>query len=219
MGLFDRFRKRDEEEDDVQEYANMRIEVMDETGELLFVGRSSVTVSGRMELQPITTPRLAPDAKYVSVLMRGYEESIRKAVHMEGYISAGRNGRWLVDDFEITGKDNDRAFYRQDTGIDGDVVQLRQAGIRSQPCWLQNISAGGVCILVDAEYALGEKLLIRSNLLEGWSLTPLMCVVRRITKRKNGYEYGCEFTDLTPMTEDLIAKAIMEMQLKKMRRE
>lgn len=220
VGLFDRLTKpKSGGKQDLSEYAGMRIEVMNEDGEILFVGRADVTAGGMLELQPITVPRVSPDVKYVSVLMRGYEDSVKKAVHMEGGVSPRSNGRWLVEDITITGKDNDRAFFRQDTVIGGEVMPFKQAGVESQPCKLQNISAGGVCILVDAEYQLGDRLLLRSNLLEGWELTPLICVVRRITKRKGGYEYGCEFADLTPATEDLIVKAIMEMQLKRRRME
>ena len=65
----------------------------------------------------------------------------------------------------------------------------------------------------------GDKLLLRSDIFEGKTLPPLVCTVRRVTKRRIGYEYGCEFADLTPATEDMIAKAIMEIQLKRMRRE
>lgn len=220
VGLFDRRTKsKSGGKQDLSEYAGMRIEVMDENGNMLFVGRADVTAGGMLELQPITVPKAAPDAKYVSVLMRGYEESVKKAVHMEGGISPRSNGRWLVEDITVTGKDNDRAFFRQDTVIGGDIVPIKQAGVESRSCQLRNISAGGVCIFVDAEFRMGERLLLRSNLLEGWELTPLICEVRRITKRKGGYEYGCEFVELTPTTEDLIVKAIMEMQLKRRRME
>ena len=220
MGLFDRWtRSKDEASEDMSEFAGMRIEVMNEAGEMLFVGRADVTGSGDIELQPITVPRLAPGTKYVDVQMRGYQDSVKKAVHMEGVVSPRPSGRWLVEDIRVTGKDNDRAFYRQDTVIGGDVMPIKQLGVDSRPCRVVNISAGGVCIFVDAEYMRGEKLLLRSNLLEGWELTPLICVVRRITKRKGGYEYGCEFTELTPATEDIIAKAILEMQLKRRRME
>lgn len=220
MGLFDRRAKaKSGGPRDLGEYAGMRIEVMNENGELLFVGRSDITAGGMLELQPITVPRISPNAKYVSVVMRGYEDSVKKAVHMEGGISPRTNGRWAIEDFSVTGKDNDRAFYRQDTVIGGDVMPLRQAGVDSHPCRVVNISAGGVCIFVDAEYRRDEKLLLRSSLLEGWELTPLVCVVRRITPRKGGFEYGCEFTELNSATEDIIAKAIMEMQLRRRRME
>ena len=197
----------------------MRVEIMDEKGGLLFAARTNIKWDGSMELQPITVPRLRPGADAVPVTIRGYEDSVKKAVHMEGTLYDRGNGTWNVEDIELLGKDNDRAFYRQETAIGGEVTPMKQSGVYSEPCRIINISAGGVCILIDMEFRKGEKILLRSNLLEGWALTPLICVVRRVTKRKIGYEYGCEFTELTPAMEDVIAKAIMEMQLKLRRTE
>ena len=220
MGLFDRRSKRKKEsENDLNEYIGTRFEVMDGSDRLLFVGRANSFLLGELELQPITVPRLAPNAGGIPVRMRCYRDAEKKAVHMEGLLSLHSNGLCTIRDIEITGKDNDRAFFRQDTAIGGEVMPIKQTGVYSEDCRLINISAGGVCIWVDAEYMLGDRLLLKSNLLEGWELTPLVCVVRRITKRKQGYEYGCEFAELTPATEDLISKAILEMQLRLMRRE
>ena len=220
MGLFDRFSKRkDAEEESVAGYESMRVEIMDEDGKLLFVARVILSQTDRMELQPITVPRLAPNTLNLPVLLRGYDDTEKKAIHMSGDLSARSNGLWRVDSIAIVGKDNDRAFYRQDTTLSGEITPMQQTGVYSEPCRLINISAGGVCFLADVECREGERILLRSNLLEGWSLTPLVCVVRRVTKRKIGFEYGCEFTDLTPATEDIIAKAIMEMQVKRRRTE
>ena len=128
-------------------------------------------------------------------------------------------GVWKVENLSVTGMDNDRAFFRQELIMEGEVMPFKQAGVYSEPCRILNVSAGGVCIQVDDNYRVGDKLLLRSSIFEGWRLSSLMCIVRRVTKRRIGYEYGCEFTELTPTTEDLISKAIMQMQLKRMRRE
>ncbi len=214
MGLFGR--GRSDNHQNLSEYSGMRMEVMDEDGHLLFVARSSVTWDGQMELQPITTPNI-DDVDGVSVLMRGYEEAIQKAVHMEGELEQHSN-TWRVSDLHVTGKDNDRAFFRQETSVEGDVLPMKQVGITSNHCRVVNISAGGVCILTDRTFRVGDKLLLRANQMEELQLPPLICVVRRMTRRKNGFEYGCEFVDLRPAVEDTIVKAIMEMQRKRMRR-
>ncbi|MBR3560452.1 MAG: PilZ domain-containing protein [Oscillospiraceae bacterium] len=218
MGLFDRRKNSGGNQQNLSEYAGMRLEVMDEDGRMLFVARSSVTWDGTMELQPITVPHLDHTSS-LSVTMRGYEEAIRKAVHMEGELEQRANSTWRVSSFHVTGKDNDRAFYRQETSAEGDVMPMKQMGVMSNPCRLVNISAGGVCIHTDINFRVGEKLLLRSNRVGDLQLPPLICVVRRVSRRKQGYEYGCEFVDLRPAVEDAIARAIMEMQRKRMRRE
>ena len=215
MGLFDR--RKNGRNQDLSEYSGMRMEVMDEDGHLLFVARTSVTWDGVLELTPITTPHIDdPDGMYVT--MRGYEEAIRKAVHMEGELEQ-RSSTWRVSDIHVTGKDNDRAFFRQETAADGDVLPMKQTGITSNQCRVVNISAGGVCILTDKDFRVGEKLLLRANRMGDLQLPPLICVVRRVARRRNSFEYGCEFVDLKPAVEDAIVKAIMEMQRKRVRRE
>ncbi|MBQ9647154.1 MAG: PilZ domain-containing protein [Oscillospiraceae bacterium] len=220
MGLFDRRKAKSGGTGDLSEYEGMRVEVMDEeTGRLLFVARVRLAWDGSLELQTISGPRLEGVSGYLPVVMRGYEDSVKKAVHMEAELTPRDSSTWRVSGLRITGKDNDRAFYRQETATGGDIMPIRQVGLDSEVCRLVNISAGGVCLLSPEEYKVGEKLLLRANPLEGLQLAPLICVVRRVTRRKNGFEYGCEFTEITPAVEDAIAKAIMDMQLKRMRRE
>ena len=215
MGLFGRGKSGKNQ--DLSEYSGMRMEVMDEDGHLLFVARTSVTWDGVLELTPITAPNI-DDPDGVSVTLRGYEEAIQKAVHMEGELEQ-RSNTWRVSDIHVTGKDNDRAFFRQETSADGDVLPMKQTGITSNPCRVVNISAGGVCILTDKSFRLGERLLLRANAVGELQLPPLICVVRRVARRRNSFEYGCEFVDLKPAVEDAIVKAIMEMQRKRVRRE
>ena len=214
MGLFDRFRRSDEEALSLERYVGMRIEIMNTSNVLLFTARVNSYWRGSMTLQPISVPRL-PDDTYMEVLLRGYSDKEKQAIHLSGMLSHRQDGLWDVDDIELEAKDNDRAFFRQPTTISGEITPMtKNDGIYGETCRVINISAGGVCIFTDVELRKGDKILLKSNLLEGWSLTPLLCVVRRITKRKNGFEYGCEFIDLTPVTEDVIAKAIMQMQVK-----
>ena len=219
MALFNR-RNNDREDasNASTQYAGMRVEVMSRQNQPIFAGRMSSSYNGGLEIQPISVPPLDADKRY-AVNLRGYQESAQKAVHMMADIVPRTGGVWKVENLSVTGMDNDRAFFRQELIMEGEVMPFKQAGVYSEPCRILNVSAGGVCIQVDDNYRVGDKLLLRSSIFEGWRLSSLMCIVRRVTKRRIGYEYGCEFTELTPTTEDLISKAIMQMQLKRMRRE
>lgn len=219
MALFGRKKtERQSEASASSQYAGMRVEVLSRQDQPIFAGRMSASWGGGLEIQPITVPPLDADKRY-AVNLRGYQESAQLAVHMSAEIVPRAGGVWKVENLEISGKENDRSFFRQELVMEGEVVPFKQAGVYSEPCKIINVSAGGVCIQVDDNYRIGDKLLLRSNLFQAWNLTSLMCIVRRVTKRRIGYEYGCEFTDLTPATEDTISKAVTQIQLKRMRRE
>ncbi len=214
MGLFGRLFHRDNDDDpgDLSGFEGMRLEIMDEQGDLLFAARAGLSWDGSIELRPITVPRVRPGTKFISVEMRGYDAARKQAVHMEGDITPHSDGTWTVDDLKVTGRDNDRAFFRQEMLIGGSVMPLRQRGISERSCRIINISAGGACVQFPAECMVGEKLLLKFRLGDGGQPMALMCVVRRVTRRQNFYEYGCEFIDLSPALEEQITRTIMNMQ-------
>ena len=220
MGLFDRkiAKVKAEDQNNLIQYSGMRLEVMDEEGALLFVARSSILWDGSMILQPITVPSDRIGSDGLAVTMRGYQETVKKAVHMSCRLTPFEDGGYKVEALEITSKDNDRAYYRQETAISGEVVPVRQRGMSEATCRLVNISAGGVCFIATAQYKVGDRLLLKTNLLPGVEMAPFLCAVRRANKKRFGYEYGCEFIQLDSGTEEMLAKAIMEMQRKRMNR-
>ena len=113
------------------------------------------------------------------------------------------------------------AYYRQDTDVAGDVMKVGQLNAMPEikHCAVQNISVGGVGFQADTVYSIGDRLLLRSRILAGGGEIALFCTVRRIVQRRPGvYEYGCSFDMLDPYAEDQIAKAIMDMQMKRRRR-
>lgn len=213
MGLFSRLFHREEEDGfDPSEYAGMRLEVMDEKENLLFMGRANVGYDGELELQPLTVPQLSPYADNVPVLLRGYDEKEKLAFHIQATLVARGNGIWMAEDCRLTVKDNERSFFRQPVNSGGEITPLKQWGINSNDCRVLNISAGGVCVWTDAAFLPGERVLVKADILDEWSIKPQVCVVRRATKRRFGFEYGCEFASLPTETEEKITRVIMEMQ-------
>ena len=60
---------------------------------------------------------------------------------------------------------------------------------------------------------------LKSRLLPDSELKPVVCTVCRVTERKNGmFDYGCQFTELDAAAEDEISKAILQLQMKRIRR-
>ncbi len=217
MGLFNWGKNKDADNaGKLAEYSGIRVEVMDTNERLLFIAHVSVTWEGKVELRPTTALRVPASVKDFPVLMRGFQTTQKKAVHMEARISPRSDGSWTVEDLKITGKDNDRAFFRQDTLLSASVMPLHQRGVSALPCKVVNVSAGGACIQFAAECMLGERLMLNINLTEDAAPMQLMCVVRRVIRRKTTFEYGCEFVDLPPAVEEAVSKAILDMQLQRM---
>ena len=228
MGLFDRLsgggknkkKEKGGSDESLLDYSGMRVEVLDAEGQMLFTARLSVSEGGLVQLYQQSDGPAGEGLEPFPVQLRGYHTTQNKAVHMTGTAFWVSDGLWRVDQFRVTGKDNDRAYYRQGIDTGGELVRLGSLG--SEPaasCEVVNISVGGVCVRTDREFAAGDRVLLRSRLLPNQNLAPLICEVKRISeKRKGQFEYGCQFVDLNPAQEDQIAKAILELQRQRIRR-
>ena len=228
MGLFSRFSKAGRAAaapdqnvgPSLIDYSGMRVEALSREKELLFMGELTIGDQGRGTLamqSGYEGPQLGED-ETLHILLRGYDAKEKKAIHMECDITGYTSDVYKVDRLMLDSKDNDRAFYRQAVGISGDVKHVTPEGITEiLPCIVQNISAGGACFRTEAIFALGSRLLLRSQLLPGSEIA-LICSVCRVKAYGNGsFEYGVKFEELNKSDEDLIAKAILDLQLKQMR--
>ena len=235
MGFFDFLRggkhgaaakqKQNAEPDEyIVDYSGMRVEVLDTENRLLFVARFSASPSGKVNLYQLSAgsvppEKLPPEGGYLPVHLRGYYDRHKVAIHMNANISLSEDGVWTAEDVVVVNRVNDRAFFRQSVDIKGEVLCLEAADGQYVPCEMVNISAGGACIRTARQFEVGDKLILRVRLLPDEKVEPLACGTLRVTeKKKDIYEYGCKFIDLSPTAEDQIAKAIMEMQRRQMRR-
>ena len=117
MGLFDRLKKRSDGKQNLAEYSGMRVEVMDETGRLLFLARCNTLWDSTLELESVSGSDFIEAFDHMNVELRGYEESVQKAVHMRGELSRV-DDKWRVTGLRVTGKENDREFFRQEAIAD-----------------------------------------------------------------------------------------------------
>lgn len=229
MGLFDLFShgkrgkqepKKTKQEESLAVYHGMRVEVMSEEGnELLFTARMIVVLEeGVVELQMLSDPTEEIAEEPWTVRMRGFEASQGMAVHMKATIQQQRTDNWRVKGLQILGKDNDRAFFRQATEIDGMVRRMQSDDEGAYECVVRNISAGGVCFQTGKLFRIGDILMLRAQLLPGQKMAPLLCQVRRITPRRGGYYYGCQFYNLDSVAESQISKAIIQLQMERLKR-
>ena len=229
MGLLDLFSrggsgkqtpKQEKREERLAAYHGIRMEVMSEEGnELLFTARLVlVPEEGVVELYMLSDLVHPLDQEPVHVKLRGFEASQGLAVHMEGMISQETDVTWRVEGLEFLGKDNDRAFFRQTTELRGEVTRTESDDKDVYQCVVRNISAGCVCFQSKEQFDIGDALSLSAQLLPGQEMEPLLCQVRRVTPRRGGSYYGCQFLQLDSVQENQISKAIMQLQMKYLRR-
>lgn len=214
MGLFDKLfhKKSDEDDIDLNEYVGMRLEIMDGSQSILFVARANLAYDGELELQPMGVPKMPPYADNIPVYLRGYDEMEKKPIYLQGTLVSRGKGKWIAEDLRLTSIDTERSSFRQDVSGEGEITPMKRWGLGTSTCRLINISAGGICFWSDVALLPGERVLLKADILDQWSIKPQICVIRRATKRRYGYEYGCEFVALPTSAEETIYRGIMDLQ-------
>lgn len=232
--------KEAKQEERIAAYHGMRMEVMSTDGsELLFTARLAlVPEKGVVELYMLSDLARPLDREPYPANLRGFESTQGLAVHMRGMISQETEVTWQVEDLEFLGKDNDRAYFRQTTDLRGEITRTEPDGEEifhrmdlpgevtreksnerlTYPCVVLNISAGGVCFQTKEQFNVGETLTLSTQLLPGQEIAPLTCQVRRVTPRRGGNHYGCQFLQLNSVKQNQISKAIVQLQMKRLRR-
>lgn len=225
MGVFNLFRRLVQEEepeptekkrmddDGIEVYSGMRVEVTTSDGRLLFVAKLINPRSGGAQLHQYSETSLPPDTEPLRVRIRGYNDHERKAVYMEGTISPQPQQKWLVENLMVARIGNDRAFFRLDTNIDATATVLSGLNAGEKPCKLLNISVGGACIGSEYRYQEDDKFLLKVQLMEGRDLSVMYCQVLRVVDRGSGkLEYGCRFLELNEADQARITQNIFAVQ-------
>lgn len=213
MGLFGSKNKtRDRDYINLAELLGLRIEVMTREEKLIFAATLGITPDGNMELRPLATPRLDPSIPRYPVMLRGYQSEKKEAIHINCFISAGKDGNWNIEETEVVGRDNDREFFRLETSIPGEFTAASRRNQAVMMCQIINVSAGGLALITAHPLEIGEKLTIRSVMLESKGIPPMICTVCRCARRKAGIEYGCEFDNLSPQMEEKLVRTVMDME-------
>ena len=224
MGLFDRLKKQKaspappvgERLEDCT-YSGMRVEVMTPEGQLLFAAKlmSPRGTSADLYQYSETTIPLGTDEP-IPAQIRGYNDDERKAVHLEGIITAKPNHVWEVEGLRVSLLRNDRAFFRLSINLDAEFTPFGGGVGEELPCKLLNISVGGASIGTDYVFQTGDRLRLKVKLMEERDFSYLFCEVLRIIPREDGTtEYGCRFLNLSEADQDKITENIFAAQMKR----
>ena len=174
-------KKNTEEDDELDIYSGMRVEVTTFDGQLLFVAKliGPREEHGVRHLQiGVVGAVCAGDGSHAAdahrhplgdlrgVRIRGYHDHARKAVYMEGTISMLPERKWQVEELVVARIGNDRAFFRLDTNVDATATIMGGRNAGEKACKLLNISVGGACIASAYPFQEGDKFLLKVKLLE-----------------------------------------------------
>ncbi len=226
MGLFELFGKKGKEQRTKTDktgggaagpgiYEGMRVEVTMEDDTFLFAARLINVQGDTAELHQESESGILRESGPAAVRIRGYSDSEKKAVYMEGVIAPGPGERWKVSELTVSGCRNDRAYFRLATDLPAVVVTSGRASSGEEPCSVQNISLGGACIASEHRYERDELILLRVRLSAEDPVSAIFCQVLRVTEKEaGGYEYGCRFREVTQEDQNRITQKILTVQRK-----
>lgn len=208
--------KKGDEEEELQIYSGMRVEVTAFDGRLLFVAKLMGLHGNQAELHQYLDAAISQVEEPLPVRIRGYSDRKRKAVYMEGVIQPLPQSKWSVKELKVCRAGNDRAFFRLETNLDAAAITFSGLEMGEKPCKLLNISVGGACIGSGYRYHDGDKFLLKVRLLEDRPESAMFAqVVRVIEKGGAGFEYGCRFLELTEADQEQITQNIFAAQRQK----
>lgn len=227
MKLFDIWRKRAEEtpaqknekaaeEESLDIYSGMRVEVTTDAGQILFVAKLMGLHGKKAELHQYSESEIVKDVETIHARIRGYSDYERKAVYMEGIITPGPKHIWQVEELTIVRVGNDRAFFRLTTNLDATATMFSGLAMGEKPCKLLNISVGGASVSSEYRYHKGDKFLLKVRLLEDRPESVMFSQIVRVVEKVEGkFEYGCRFLELTEANQEQITRNIFAAQRQK----
>lgn len=228
FGLFGRKKKkseapehRDTDEnlstDNLAEYSGMRVEISTLEGQVLFIAKLMNIQGNTAELYQYSETTFSEDPQsIVQIRIRGYDDKNERAVYLEGTTVPMPEHIWKVENLTLIRLGNDRAFFRVDTNIDAAITSVGRTAAGEEPCRLLNISVGGACIISNARYHKGDRLLLNVKLFEERDASLLFCKVLRVTEKDYlGFEYGCRFLEMNETEQNKITQIIFDLQHKK----
>ena len=219
FGLFGRRQKEQDEvqEEDLELYNGMQVEVTGEDGQILLVAQVLNLEGDQAQLKPQTEGDWPGEGgEPVPVTLRGYSSQEGKAVVLKGAVRPREDGLWEIERLSLVKRTNDRAFFRIDTNIDAGVTLVGSFSEQQEQCKVLNLSVGGVCVGSKQRHNVGDKFILQVQLLPGMESSLMFCQVLRILECKADYfEYGCQFLQMTAADEERILQVIFDLQRKR----
>lgn len=226
MGLFKFLLKKPEEKappraDSLPDlYTGMKVEVLTPANALLFVGKLRVLQGGDLLEVHGDGEGYLPRALYNQpVKLRAFQRS-GEAYTFNGTVTQNSRSFWRVEKLKSLQSEENRSFFRQNTGVEGWVYPITSSKGQRFACNVLDISGGGARVITSKLIELGGTFQLEAAVLPGQTPFNVTCQVTRLLVRSHSgnpskkYEYGCQFVDLSPRDEERIMKSVFALQRK-----
>jgi len=196
-------------------YDGMRAEVLNPSGERLYLGRIRLYAGDKLDVLADPGDYL-PRAKYNQPVILSCAPREGKTFSLIGTVGPNDRKFWRVEKLQYPQAPENRSFFRQPIDAEGYVRST--AGGQRFPCKLVDISGGGVRVVTEKLFQLESTFLLESTLLPTEDPFSITCMVKRIKVRPQAsakvkkFEYGCQFVDTPPSVQQRLLQVIFILQ-------
>ncbi len=197
-------------------YNGMKVEVLTPANALIFVGRIRLRTGDEVDILGESGGFL-PRALYNQrVKLRCFQRD-GDTFTLNGTVGPNDPKFWRIEKLQSLQSGENRSFFRQNTGVDGQVLT---ASGQKYPCKVLDVSAGGARVLTTKLFQLETTFQLEAELLPTEEPFTLTCKVKRTSVRAQTaspmkkFEYGCQFVDVPPREQERLLQVIFTLQRK-----
>lgn len=195
-------------------YNGMKVEVLTPANALIFVGRIRLLTGNQVDVLGETGGFLPRGLYNQRVKLRCFQRD-GETFTLNGTVGPNDPKFWRIEKLQSLQSGENRSFFRQNTGVDGQV--LPPSG-QKYPCKVLDISAGGARVLTTKLFQLETTFQLEVSLLPEEEPFTLTCQVKRTSVRAQTgspmkkFEYGCQFVEVPPRVQERLLQVIFTLQ-------
>ena len=203
-------------------YNGMKVEVLTPANALIFVGKLRILGNDLLEIRGESGGYLPRGLYNQPVKLRAFPRE-GDPFTLDGKVGANGHDFWRIEKLRYLQSSENHTFFRQMADTEGWVHPITFAKGQRFPCTVLDVSAGGARVLTEKLFELNSAFQLETAFLPGETPFTITCLVKRIQVRtKPGsptkkFEYGCQFSDMSPREQDRLLQSIFTLQRKALR--
>ena len=205
-------------------YLGMALRVMTLDNRLIYMGRIEGIQGSTIQISN-DKGGLVPAVVYgTKIKLRGFYHY--RPITLEGEITGSTDQFWWAGKLQSLQGAEQREFFRQYADMECQVMCANRVFGHGEgpagegipyPCKIVDISAGGTMLSTDADFQVGDRvLLVNVKMFQDSPPLTFTCVVRRVLEEDGKKRFGCEFYSLNGKEREQLIQAIFVFQQKEM---